>query len=69
MKFLTRRTAALVLAVVLSLPTVVLAAPQGRERDRESGPIVRVIKKIQKFLGVTTNDDGLQVPIPGPPKP
>jgi hypothetical protein len=57
-----------VLAVVLSLPTVAFASSsKGEGNDRERAPITRVIKKIQKFFGVTPNDDGLQVPVPAPP--
>ena len=61
--------AALALAVVLSFPTVALAASQGRERDRDRGAIARVIKKIQKIFGVTPTDLPMP-PLPGdPPKP
>lgn len=66
MRFYSRRAAAIVLAVALSLPSVVLASPRERERGRDKQEIVRIIKKIQKLLGISTNDD---LPLPPPPKP
>lgn len=60
----TRRTAAVALAVALSLSTVVAAAPGNRDEQRERSPFVRVIKKIQKFFGIAVHDD-----LPLPPFP
>ena len=65
MKSHLRRIAAIVIVVALSLPTVALAASHDdRDRGRGTDPIVRIIKKIQKLLGIGSNDD-----IPTPPKP
>lgn len=61
-----RRTAAVVLAVALSLPTVALAVPRERDHAGQYEKIVRVIKKVQKLFGISTNDD---IPIPPVPKP
>jgi hypothetical protein len=66
MKFCFRRAAAVALAVALSLPTVAMALPQERERSRDRSEIVRIIKKIQRLLGISTNDD---LPLPPFPKP
>ncbi len=67
MKFHTRRVAAIVLATALSLP--VFAA--GISRDDRNNPgfdipqrIVRVIRSVQKFFGISANSDA-----PFPPRP
>jgi len=64
MKICTRHTAAVALAVVLSLPTAAFAASQTRELDRSRGPFTKIIKKIQKLVGISTNSE-----IPSPPLP
>lgn len=65
MKSFSRRAAAVVLIAALSLPSVALASPlYERDRGRDPNPIIRIIKKIQKIFGVTSNDD-----VPVPPKP
>ena len=65
MKLFSFRTAAVVLAVALSLSTPVYAQPHGRERGGRFEQVVRIIKQIQRlFGGVSTNDD-----IPTPPIP
>lgn len=66
MRFYSRRAAAIVLAVALSLPSVAIASPFEREHPRDRRDIVRIIKKIQKLFGISTNDD---LPLPPPPKP
>lgn len=68
MKLFPRRTAAVVLTVLLSFPAASSFAAgrdtRDRDRSRDRDPIVRIIKKIQKVFGITSNDD-----IPSPPKP
>ena len=68
MKLWTRRAAAVMLAAVLSLPVMAGGTPrdrEGRDGDRVA-KIVKVIKKIQRLLGIATNDD---LPLPPPPSP
>ncbi len=69
MKFYSRRTAAIVLAVALALPTAVSARPQERDHIGRYRQIVDVIKKIQKLFGVSANDDIPIPPVPTPPPP
>ena len=70
MKFYTHRVAAAALAVALSLPPVAAAAPARRDRSREEvTPIVHIVQKIQKLLGIRTNEDLPQPPLPAPPPP
>jgi hypothetical protein len=64
-----RRTAVAVLAVALSLPPVAAAAPQQGRNRNETDPIVRLVRKIQRVLGISRNDDLPQPPIPVPPPP
>lgn len=68
MKFHSRRAAAVVLAVAisLSLPITVAASPQKREGASTRNEIVRIIKKIQRMVGIAVNDD---LPLPPPPPP
>jgi hypothetical protein len=66
MKSHFRFYAAVVIAVILSLPSLSLAA-QPRERGSEKNPIVRIIQKIRKFVGIGSHDDFPVPPIP--PKP
>jgi hypothetical protein len=68
MDFHSRRAAAVALAVALSLPIIVDARPR-QEPERDRGVIVSIVKKIKKIIGVTTNDDGPQPPLPIVPKP
>lgn len=68
MKSHTRRAAAIVLALALSVGPAALASSlredRGRDRDVPER-IIRIIKKFQRlFGGVTVTDD-----LPGPPKP
>lgn len=60
--------AAVVLAVVVSLPSVAFAGPQARDRG-DKGPIVRIVQKVRKFLGITTHSDFPVPPNPNTPKP
>lgn len=72
MKFYSRRTAAVVLAVALAIPTAASAQPQERDHTRRQQQIANVtsfIKKIQKLFGVSTNDDIPIPPVPTPPPP
>ena len=66
-----RRLSAAALAFVFCLMVVPVTTASARNRDRfESrepivrAPIVRIIKKIKSFLGITTEDE-----VPGPPHP
>lgn len=63
MKSRVRRAAAVVLAVVLCLEL----SPAVYARPYDGGqepPLTRIIKKLQKFFGVSTHDD-----LPVPPRP
>jgi hypothetical protein len=56
----------LVLVLLLSIAVPLTAAPRERE-PRWGGPldgIVRVIKVVKKFLGVSSNGDSLMPPTP-----
>jgi hypothetical protein len=65
MKAHRTRTAALLLAVALALPIAPLTASPRGKRDRDvTDPVVRIIKNIRKFFGITALDD-----LPSPPKP
>lgn len=63
MKFCLRHAAVAALAVALSLPLAAAPSPQ-KERSRDKDEIVRIIKKIQRLIGISTNDD---LPLPPPP--
>jgi hypothetical protein len=65
MKPYSRSIAALAVAIALSTPSVALVA-QPRERGREKSPVVRILEKIRKFVGIGTHDD---LPVPPFPKP
>jgi hypothetical protein len=68
MKFYSRRVAAIALAAALSLPSIAAATPRVRD-DRDFGDfVVRVIRSIHKFFGVSSNVDGIIPPVP-PSKP
>jgi hypothetical protein len=72
MKSYFRRTAVVVIAVALSLslPTVATASVQALVREHgNKNHVVRIIQKIQKLFGISTNDDLPQPPIPTPPPP
>ena len=62
MKFQYRVFAAIVIVAFLALPS--FGGPQPQDRGREKGPVVRVVQKIRKFFGITTNED-----LPQPPNP
>lgn len=66
MKLFTRRIAAVLLAVSLSLPSVALAASKGQDRDPFRDPLARAITKIKKILGVSTHSDEPSPPVPAP---
>ena len=68
MKVYSRRAAAVVLAVAISLsvPTTTAARPQKRDDASTRSEIVRIIKKIQRMVGIAVNDD---LPLPPPPPP
>jgi hypothetical protein len=56
-------TAAALAFAILAAP--LSALPRHRDdRDREYPQIVRIIKKISKYFGISSNED-----LPGPPKP
>ena len=65
MKRHARSVAAAVLAVFLSIQVVPVAAafPRGG-RDDFPERITRVLKKLQRLIGISTHEDG-----PVPPKP
>lgn len=69
MRIRTRRTAAVVLAVALSLPTAAFAASKDQDRIEGRDPIARVVSKIKRLLGVSTNSDQPVPPYPTGPKP
>ena len=62
----SRRAAATVAAAALavSLSSSAFGSPQERELGRDKGGVVRILKKIQKILGITTHED-----LPTPPHP
>ena len=62
MKFVSRRVSAAVLAAVLVLPIAPTVAAGPRDGD-VGDRIVRIIKKLQKAFGITTQAD------PTPPRP
>lgn len=65
MKLHSRSAAAVVVAVALSLQVAPVAAAVPRDtRDDFPTRIVRIIKSLQRFIGVTPNED-----IPIPPRP
>jgi hypothetical protein len=53
-------------AAALSAPSVALAASADRERGRDKSPIVRIVQKIKKAVGIGTHED---LPLPPIPKP
>ena len=64
MKFQSRSVAAVVLAAVLSIQIAPIAAATPRDRDDLSTKIIRIIKKLQRFVGVGTLDETLNPPRP-----
>lgn len=68
MKIHTRRAAAIVLALALSIPTAAFAADRvERGGVRGIQRIVRIIKQIQqRVFGVVATDDDLSPPKPQP---
>ena len=64
MKFHVRGVAAVVLAAVLSIQVAPLALAYPRERDGFEPLIVRFLKTLKRFVGITTNDDGITGPKP-----
>jgi hypothetical protein len=66
MKSNLRRAAAVALAVALSLPVFAAPSKQDRERSRDKSAVVQVIRKVQRLLGISTNDDLPQPPVPKP---
>lgn len=65
MKSSSRGVAAVVLSVVLSLHIAPTAAAFSRDgHDEIPQKIVRVLKKLQRFIGIGTHDDSVT-----PPKP
>jgi hypothetical protein len=63
MKCHLRFVAAAVLAAVVSFPSFAYAA-QPRERGAEKNPIVRLVQKVRKVLGITTHNDFPVPPVP-----
>ncbi|HEX6099674.1 MAG TPA: hypothetical protein VF432_25390 [Thermoanaerobaculia bacterium] len=68
MKSSLRRTAAVVLAVALSVPFTAVAAPSTRDLDTRDR-IVRVIRHLQKIFRISVMDDLPTPPHPTPPPP
>lgn len=68
MKNQLRRAAVILLAASISLSPMAGAPPRDRGgHDRDfSKEIVRIIKRVQKLLGISSNDD---LPLPPPPHP
>jgi hypothetical protein len=64
MKFRFRSVAALTLAAVLTFPVAAGADPRGSDREDISQRIVRIVKKLQKMLGASTQES-----LPMPPRP
>lgn len=64
MKGFSRRVAAVVLAMVLSLAYVPATAAATCDRDDIGSKITRIIKKLQRLVGITTTEDA-----PVPPRP
>jgi hypothetical protein len=69
MKKYARRVAAVTLAVALSLPLVAAESRQKQERDQQKSAIVQIVKRIQRVLGISTNDDLPLPPYPTQPPP
>jgi ABC-type sugar transport system substrate-binding protein len=64
MKKNSLRAATLALVLAVSVASVAAAAPRDRE---QKGPVItRVVKKLAKIFGITTDDD---LPTPPWPKP
>jgi hypothetical protein len=64
MKTVSHRGAALLLAVTLAFSPLALAGTRSERRRDLPDPIIRIVKKIQKIFGITTNDDGMIPPRP-----
>jgi hypothetical protein len=64
MKVFCRKVAAVLLATVLSLAYVPVAIAAPPDRDDIGSRITRIIKKLQRLVGITTTDDA-----PVPPRP
>jgi hypothetical protein len=59
----TSITAAALALLILAAPLSAYPRDHG-DRDRDKTPIIRFIKKITKFFGISPNED-----FPSPPKP
>ncbi|HEX2122666.1 MAG TPA: hypothetical protein VHL59_13585 [Thermoanaerobaculia bacterium] len=64
MKVFSRKVAAVVLAIVLSLAYVPATVAAPRDREDIGSKITRIIKKLQRLVGITTTEDA-----PVPPRP
>ena len=64
MKFQPRSVAAVVLAAVLSIQVAPIAVAAPRDRDDFSAKIIRIIQKLQRFVGISTLDETLNPPRP-----
>lgn len=64
----SRRAAAIAVAFILSVPVFAGAPRDERGQGTERGAIVRVVEKIKKVLGISTNSTYPSPPV-GPPTP
>lgn len=64
----SRRAAAVALALILSVPVFAAAPRDERGHGAERGAIVRIVEKIKKVLGISTNSTYPSPPV-GPPTP
>ena len=69
MKVSMQRVAVVTLAIALSLPLIAAQPRQKGERSQQKSAIIRLIERVQRVLGITTNDDLPLPPYPTPPPP
>lgn len=67
MRFRSSVASSLVLVFLLSVAAPLAAAPRGGDEPRWRAPIdrvVRVVKVVKRFFGVSSNGDGMIPPTP-----
>ena len=72
-KNIRRFSSALCLTVILSAAPAIAAPSRDNSFDRERAPIVRILKRIAKFFGLTPTSEmpvgPVPAPTPGPTEP
>jgi hypothetical protein len=66
MKVHSRSVAAVVLAVILSIPFAAIAAASPREPETIRTRVERILHKLQRFISLVPLDNGPIPPIPEP---